>query len=925
MSTYVPGNSIFTERNIPLYIRENYPLFVQFLKLYFTFLDANVGKLLAVTLTDPGSGYTTTPSVSFTILDNNPTSPTYGQQINDTKGAAAYAIVKNGTVFRVVVTSYGDGYLPEDNLQVVIGPPISGTGTTATATPFITTLIGNVTAATKQVINARDIDNSIPLFQEFLRNEFISKLPKSLYKEVDVTGNIIKEVDYTKFVKFIKGFYTQKGNEDSIKFLYRILFDTDLAFYYPKTDMLRVSDGKWQADKVIRITPTNTDIAVFTAAYTGQRIISATTKATAVIQNIVDVAIPGALCFELQLSNITGTFYPSGGESIDVYTSKFTIGEKVGVTSNLVGSLNIISGGTGYKNGDLLYTNGGGFEALVSAVDSTGAITSVNITNEGFGFTTAPTINIISNTGAGANITSNIVSYLQRPGYYIGTDGQLSSQKKIQDSYFYQDFSYQLISAESLNLYQSLLTDLVHPAGLKAFSKIDYTQAAALYSSSRLFQAVKQVMIQIIHAVTLGFTTANSVQITTIPNLSTLDPYQDQLGVRYKKLLYNKREFLPDFFTDFSGSTSSVASGVAITVVNIGIPNTPVPALGSTLPSNPNEFVGWTILLTYNGTTVVRTVTAYDGSLKNVTLDSSITPTVAGAMTFRIIQNYRVKSVNNSAKTLVLSDYDPMIDNNGTYTTISDDVYKGYKLYITSGTGAYQSVEILSYNGSTNTVTYDTAFTTVPDTTSTYYIYPAFYHTTGYYTGSLASIQTTLNGSGYTTASVNISGGLPGGGNPADPATATAVISGGKVTQINVTHNGSGYVTTPNVTISGDGTGAACYGILSNIADSPVSELYAVGNNLGVAIQMPNNYTHFQTRQRITQGNTGAGGTVQKWDRSASTIYVLRDYNSPDFDNTSITYNGVSYPIVSSSGIYNTGGKSTSVTYDSIIKVIPNS
>ncbi len=57
-------------------------------------------------------------------------------------------------------------------------------------------------------------------------------------------------------------------------------------------------------------------------------------------------------------------------------------------------------------------------------------------------------------------------------------------------------------------------------------------------------------------------------------------------------------------------------------------------------------------------------------------------------------------------------------------------------------------------------------------------------------------------GSGYTTASVALSGG-----NGVD-AVATANISGGQIVGINLTATGSGYSTSPTVTITGDGSGA---------------------------------------------------------------------------------------------------------------------
>jgi Ni,Fe-hydrogenase I small subunit len=60
-------------------------------------------------------------------------------------------------------------------------------------------------------------------------------------------------------------------------------------------------------------------------------------------------------------------------------------------------------------------------------------------------------------------------------------------------------------------------------------------------------------------------------------------------------------------------------------------------------------------------------------------------------------------------------------------------------------------------------------------------------------------------GSGYTTASVTVTG--VGGGSG---ATASAVVAGGQVTGINVLTEGSGY-TADTVTITGDGIGAQAH------------------------------------------------------------------------------------------------------------------
>lgn len=71
-----------------------------------------------------------------------------------------------------------------------------------------------------------------------------------------------------------------------------------------------------------------------------------------------------------------------------------------------------------------------------------------------------------------ATVTSNGIQY--KPGYYLNTDGHLSSDKKIQDSLYYQEFSYVLKSGIPLNFYEKTIKNNVHPAGTKLFAIFQY-------------------------------------------------------------------------------------------------------------------------------------------------------------------------------------------------------------------------------------------------------------------------------------------------------------------------------------------------------------------------------------------------------------------------------------------------------------------
>lgn len=76
--------------------------------------------------------------------------------------------------------------------------------------------------------------------------------------------------------------------------------------------------------------------------------------------------------------------------------------------------------------------------------------------------------------------------------------------------------------------------------------------------------------------------------------------------------------------------------------------------------------------------------------------------------------------------------------------------------------------------------------------------------------GSLSTIKVTNGGTGYTSAPITISAPPSG-----TTATATAVLSGGVVTSIQISVVGEGYETTPTVTIGGDGSGATADAVLA--------------------------------------------------------------------------------------------------------------
>ncbi len=134
------------------------------------------------------------------------------------------------------------------------------------------------------------------------------------------------------------------------------------------------------------------------------------------------------------------------------------------------------SGAVATVNTGVAFSEGGdlGNNAIVgvAAGDAgSGSIKSIEIQDPGVGFTSAPVITLPGLGAENANLTAKIGAMRSETGLYLDEDGQVSSNKKIIDSDFYQDYSYSLIANKQLNEYQEIVFKLLHPVGSKLFGE----------------------------------------------------------------------------------------------------------------------------------------------------------------------------------------------------------------------------------------------------------------------------------------------------------------------------------------------------------------------------------------------------------------------------------------------------------------------
>ena len=178
------------------------------------------------------------------------------------------------------------------------------------------------------------------------------------------------------------------------------------------------------------------------------------------------------------------------------FKSKFDIededGNKYGKPYRTLESFTITNEGSGYKLGDRVFLNDkivSTFFARVASVQD-GKVKRLRITEYGSGNSQDSSITEIlkdfarqnvspqesaitdldtNGTGTGLKVNLNFDILINEDGKYTDTKGRLSDDTVVQDSDFFQKFSYELSTDEEFSRYKSFYLDLLHPAGEKPF------------------------------------------------------------------------------------------------------------------------------------------------------------------------------------------------------------------------------------------------------------------------------------------------------------------------------------------------------------------------------------------------------------------------------------------------------------------------
>jgi hypothetical protein len=366
-----------------------------------------------------------------------------------------------------------------------------------------------------------DIDRSADAFVEYFKNSL------NVYGESNYPY-----IDNALFTKKIKQLYTAKGSEPAIKFLFKVLFNKEAQVSYPWDQVLKASDGKWQQETSIFVSLTsgqpNTLVGKRVYLYSQNvKIAVYVTRTQEIRPNVYELFIDknyyGTISVgdALNYDGVNGTVIatttgyviekPGSGYKVgDLITGTTVIGSievdqllKVTAVNNNGGitRLSIVKFNAGYsdqfflltskqstlnqstielrKNGSLQFSIPD--ESNLDKYRDYGYIIDPNYWDVPYSNPTytgtlireffEQTPNNQGDVSNFALIRFKIGAVARYQGYYTSNDGFLDDVVKIQDSYYYQRYSYLITLDERLQDYKAILKSYLHTAGTALFAE----------------------------------------------------------------------------------------------------------------------------------------------------------------------------------------------------------------------------------------------------------------------------------------------------------------------------------------------------------------------------------------------------------------------------------------------------------------------
>ena len=394
MANFKDKISNLINSQVPDFVLEDHPLFLDFVKAYYQLMES--AEITLINIGDPDHLVLEGTTAAKIVLNGTNVSKddgddnilledtSYGDFINgetitgSTSGATTTVIIED-------VDGGGRLFVAHQN-KFVEGELITGSSSGAEAT--IGKYRANPVQNIQQLLDYADVDKTISGFLSKFRNSFLTSVPDKLYEDIDKRN----------LTKNIKSLYQAKGTKRASEIFFKLLLNEDAEIRYPKDEMLRVSDGKWDTKKIIRClalgTSEPTNLIGQTITQANNPVSATVNKATAIVEDVFKFLIGGVEVTELVVGDdsVSGTFV--AGQTI-TGTDNTDADVLVSLTvSKIIDEKTITNDGALYNEDDTVEITAGGSGASVKVgTIGPGTIEEVLVDTGGSGYAVGDTVN----------------------------------------------------------------------------------------------------------------------------------------------------------------------------------------------------------------------------------------------------------------------------------------------------------------------------------------------------------------------------------------------------------------------------------------------------------------------------------------------------------------------------------------------------
>lgn len=272
----------------------------------------------------------------------------------------------------------------------------------------------------RNIESSIDIDNTVDEFVQYFKNELMVDLPEYVLSDKRFLAKQINEL------------YRAKGTKASYEMLFRILYNEEAEIYYPKVDILRASDGKYDKRTVIKVIEVEGDAFNLVGQTITQPAADGVGVATARVESVIKFSAGTSIIAEINVNKeyIVGTFVPQatiiGLDNLD--------GSPIVMTSQtMITNVTLDSQGSYYSIGQKFSTDAGsgtGFLCEVATVKK-GGLDGVYVAEPGTGYAVGQEL-IFDNTDTGGYGARAVITELDQSAITLeGVDAAVYSSTNV--------------------------------------------------------------------------------------------------------------------------------------------------------------------------------------------------------------------------------------------------------------------------------------------------------------------------------------------------------------------------------------------------------------------------------------------------------------------------------------------------------------